>query len=189
MRYLDPQEGELRFDGKNLRSYQPNQYRERLALVPQDCHIFAGTVRDNLVLANPQASDDDIWAALAEADISELITSLGGLDAKVGDRGTTLSGGERQRIGIARAFLRHPDMLILDEPLANIDPFLEASIAKNIRHARADRTTIVIAHRLASIRIADHIVVLDGGRVVAEGTHQELKDQPVYRTLLGQQIA
>lgn len=189
MRYLDPQEGELRFDGRNLRSYQPNQYRERLALVPQDCHIFAGTVRDNLVLANPQASDDDIWAALAEADISELITSLGGLDAKVGDRGTTLSGGERQRIGIARAFLRHPDMLILDEPLANIDPFLEASIAKNIRHARADRTTIVIAHRLASIRIADHIVVLDGGRVVAEGTHQELKDQPVYRTLLGQQIA
>ena len=189
MRYLDPQEGELRFDGKNLRSYQPNQYRERLALVPQDCHIFAGTVRDNLVLANPQASDDDIWAALAEADISELITSLGGLDAKVGDRGTTLSGGERQRIGIARAFLRYPDMLILDEPLANIDPFLEASIAKNIRHARAERTTIVIAHRLASIRIADHIVVLDGGRVVAEGTHQELKDQPIYRTLLGQQIA
>ena len=189
MRYLDPQEGELRFDGKNLRSYQPNQYRERLALVPQDCHIFAGTVRDNLVLANPQASDDDIWAALAEADISELITSLGGLDAKVGDRGTTLSGGERQRIGIARAFLRHPDMLILDEPLANIDPFLEASIAKNIRHARADRTTIVIAHRLASIRIADYIVVLEGGHVVAEGTHQELKDQPIYRTLLGQQIA
>ena len=80
-------------------------------------------------------------------------------------------------------------MLILDEPLANIDPFLEASIAKNIRSARADRTTIVIAHRLASIRIADHIVVLDGGRVVAEGTHQELKDQPIYRTLLGQQIA
>ena len=189
MRYLDPQEGELRFDGRNLRSYQPNQYRERLALVPQDCHIFAGTVRDNLVLANRQACDDDIWAALAEADISELITSLGGLDAKVGDRGTTLSGGERQRIGIARAFLRRPDMLILDEPLANIDPFLEASIAKNIRSARADRTTIVIAHRLASIRIADHIVVLDGGRVVAEGTHQELKDQPIYRTLLGQQIA
>lgn len=189
MRYLDPQEGELRFDGRNLRSYQPNQYRERLALVPQDCHIFAGTVRDNLVLANRQACDDDIWAALAEADISELITSLGGLDAKVGDRGTTLSGGERQRIGIARAFLRRPDMLILDEPLANIDPFLEASIAKNIRNARADRTTIVIAHRLASIRIADHVVVLDGGRVVAEGTHQELKDQPIYRTLLGQQIA
>lgn len=188
MRYLDPQEGELRFDGKNLRSYQPNQYRERLALVPQDCHIFAGSVRDNLILANPKASDDDMWTALTEADIDKLISSLGGLDAKIGDRGTTLSGGERQRIGIARAFLRHPDMLILDEPLANIDPFLEASIAKNIRHARANRTTIVIAHRLASIRIADHIVVLDDGRVVAEGTHQELKNQPFYRALLGQQI-
>ena len=188
MRYLDPQQGELRFDGKSLRAYQPNQYRERLALVPQDCHIFAGTVRDNLALANPHASDEDIWAALSEADISELITALGGLDARIGDRGTTLSGGERQRIGIARAFLRYPDMLILDEPLANIDPFLEASIAANIRRARADRTTIVIAHRLASIRIADYIIVLDDGRVVAQGTHDQLKNEPVYRTLLGQQI-
>ena len=116
------------------------------------------------------------------------MTSLGGLDARVGDRGTTLSGGERQRVGIARAFLRNPDMLILDEPLANIDPFLETSIAKNIRRARADRTTVVIAHRLASIRIADHIIVLEDGRIVAEGSHEQLKNNPTYASLLGSQI-
>ena len=188
MRYLDPRSGQLRFDGKNLRGYEPNRYRDRLALVPQDCHIFAGTVRDNLILANPNGSDEDIWRALADADISELVTSLGGLDARVGDRGTTLSGGERQRVGIARAFLRNPDMLILDEPLANIDPFLETSIAKNIRRARADRTTVVIAHRLASIRIADHIIVLEDGRIVADGAHEQLKNNPTYASLLGSQI-
>lgn len=188
MRYLDPDTGQLRFDGTDLRAYQPNHYRDRLALVPQDCHIFAGSVRDNLALANPHATDDDIWNALAEADIHNLVTTLGGLDAKIGDRGTTLSGGERQRIGIARAFLRNPDMLVLDEPLANIDPFLEASIATNIRRARADRTTIVIAHRLASIRIADHIIVLDNGQIVAQGTHEQLKNDSTYTTLLGQQL-
>ena len=188
MRYLDPRSGQLRFDGKNLRGYEPDRYRDRLALVPQDCHIFAGTVRDNLTLANPDASDEDMWRALADADISELVTSLGGLDTRVGDRGTTLSGGERQRVGIARAFLRNPDMLILDEPLANIDPFLEASIAQNMRHARADRTTVVIAHRLASIRIAEHIIVLEDGRIVAAGSHEQLKNNPTYASLLGSQI-
>ena len=157
--------------------------------MPQDCHIFAGTVRDNLVLANPQATDADIWQALGEADIAELIRELGGLEAKIGDRGTTLSGGERQRIGIARAFLRNPDMLILDEPLANIDPFLEISIAENIRRARAERTTVVIAHRLASILIADYIIMLDDGKIIAQGTQQELRNNPAYRRLLGQQIA
>ena len=117
-----------------------------------------------------------------------MVESLGGLDAPVGDRGTTLSGGERQRIGIARAFLRNPDMLILDEPLANIDPLLEANIAANVRRLRGGRTTIVIAHRLASIRIADHIIVLDNGGVVAQGTHKKLLNNMHYLELLGNQI-
>ncbi|MCI5825861.1 MAG: ABC transporter ATP-binding protein/permease [Arcanobacterium sp.] len=188
MRYLDPQSGQLRFDGTNLRAFEPNHYRERLALVPQDCHIFAGTIRDNLVLARPEATDDEIWQALKHADIGELVSRIGGLDAPVGDRGTTLSGGERQRIGIARAFLRDPELLILDEPLANIDPFLEASIADNIRSIRAERTTIVIAHRLTSIRIADHIIVLDEGKIAAQGAHDELKQHPIYQNLLGSQL-
>lgn len=188
MRFLDPDTGSLRFDGLNLRGYRPDEYRQRLAMVPQDCHIFAGTVRKNLELAKPDATDPEIWDALRAADVNELVESLGGLDAPVGDRGTTLSGGERQRIGIARAFLRNPDLLILDEPLANIDPFLEATISANVKNLRAKRSTIVIAHRLTSIRIADEIVVLDQGEIVARGTHKELLANPFYCQLLGDQI-
>ncbi|MCO8183058.1 MAG: ABC transporter ATP-binding protein/permease [Tropheryma whipplei] len=188
MRFLDPDDGEMRFDGLNLHGYNPDVYRQRLSLVSQDCHIFAGTIRQNLELAKDGVSDDAIWEALKLADIATLVESLGGLDAPVGDRGTTLSGGERQRIGIARAFLRNPDMLILDEPLANIDPLLEANIAANVRRLRGGRTTIVIAHRLASIRIADHIIVLDNGGVVAQGTHKKLLNNMHYLELLGNQI-
>ncbi|WP_336249637.1 ABC transporter ATP-binding protein [Stomatohabitans albus] len=188
MRFLDPDAGQICFDGLNLRGYDPDAYRQQLALVPQDCHIFAGTVRQNLSLAKPEASDDAIWAALRAANIDHLVTTLGGLDSRVGDRGTTLSGGERQRIGIARAFLRNPTMLILDEPLANIDPFLERAIASNVRNLRDNRTTIVIAHRLASISIADHIVLLHNGSIEAQGTHQDLLANERYVELLGDQI-
>ena len=178
----------MRFDGVDLRGRQPDTYRQELALIPQDCHIFAGSIRNNLALARPEASDDDMWQALQAAQIGNLVESLGGLDARVGDRGATLSGGERQRIGIARAILRNPELLILDEPLANIDPFLEAQIAAHVKQLRSGRATIVIAHRLASIRIADSIVVLDAGKIVAHGTHDELISNDVYRKLLGDQI-
>ncbi len=189
MRFLDPDDGSMRFDGKNLRGYEPDSYRHKLALIPQDCHIFAGSIRNNLTLARPDACDDDIWEALRVAKISHLVESLGGLDAEVGDRGTTLSGGERQRIGIARAILRNPELLILDEPLANIDPFLESQIAANVKELRAGRSTVVIAHRLASIRIADQIVVLDDGKIVACGSHEDLLENPTYRRLMGDQIS
>lgn len=188
MRFLDPNQGIMRFDGVDLRGRQPDTYRQELALIPQDCHIFAGSIRNNLALARPEASDDDMWQALQAAQIGNLVESLGGLDARVGDRGATLSGGERQRIGIARAILRNPELLILDEPLANIDPFLEAQIAAHVKQLRSGRATIVIAHRLASIRIADSIVVLDAGKIVAHGTHDELISNDVYRKLLGDQI-
>lgn len=188
MRFLDPESGQMRFDGLNLKGYQPDEYRSQLAMVPQDCHIFAGTIRKNLQLAKQNATDDEIWNALRIACIDELVTSLGGLDAPVGDRGATISGGERQRLGIARAFLRNPALLILDEPLANIDPFLELSIAANARDLRNGRTTIIMAHRLASILIAEHIVILDGGQIVAQGSHQELLSDTSYKRLLGDQI-
>ena len=188
MRFLDPDQGVMRFDGVDLRGRQPDTYRQELALIPQDCHIFAGSIRNNLALARPEASDDDMWQALQAAQIGNLVESLGGLDARVGDRGATLSGGERQRIGIARAILRNPELLILDGPLANIDPFLEAQIAAHVKQLRSGRATIVIAHRLASIRIADSIVVLDAGKIVAHGTRDELISNDVYRKLLGDQI-
>nr|WP_239539202.1 ABC transporter ATP-binding protein [Arcanobacterium pluranimalium] len=188
MRFLDPNAGSLSFDGKDLRQYVPDEYRQHLALIPQDCHIFAGTIRTNLALAKPEATDSQMWEALESAQISTLVQSLGGLDAAIGDRGTTLSGGERQRIGIARAILREPQLLLLDEPLANIDPFLEANIAARLRETRSNRSTIVIAHRLASIKIADHIVVIDQGKIIAQGTHRELVENAHYRTLLGDQL-
>ncbi|MFE1522537.1 ABC transporter ATP-binding protein [Schaalia turicensis] len=189
MRFLDPDTGTMRFNGIDLRGYAPDEYRKKLALIPQDCHIFAGSIRNNLTLARPEASDDELWQALRAAQIAQLVESLGGLDASVGDRGTTLSGGERQRIGIARAILRNPELLILDEPLANIDPFLESRIVANVKQLRDQRTTIVIAHRLASIRIADHIVVLDNGKIASQGTHAELLSNATYRKLLGDQIS
>ncbi|WP_406712299.1 ABC transporter ATP-binding protein [Trueperella pyogenes] len=189
MRFLDPDAGTMRFSGTDLRGYAPDEYRQKLALIPQDCHIFAGSIRNNLTLARPDSSDEEIWQALRAAQIASLVESLGGLDAHVGDRGTTLSGGERQRIGIARAILRDPELLILDEPLANIDPFLESQIAAHIKQLRSGRATIVIAHRLASIRIADHVVVLDNGTIVAQGTHAELLNDVTYRKLLGDQIS
>ncbi len=188
MRFLDPDTGTMRFSGSDLRGYVPDEYRQKLALIPQDCHIFAGSIRNNLTLARPDSTDEEIWQALRAAQIASLVESLGGLDAHVGDRGTTLSGGERQRIGIARAILRDPELLILDEPLANIDPFLESQIAAHIKQLRSGRATIVIAHRLASIRIADHVVVLDNGTVIAQGTHSELLNDVTYRKLLGDQI-
>lgn len=189
MRFLDPDAGSVRFNGTDLRGYEPDEYRKRLALIPQDCHIFAGSIRNNLTLAHPNATDEDMWQALRAAQIAKLVESLGGLDASVGDRGATLSGGERQRIGIARAILRNPELLILDEPLANIDPFLESQIAANVKELRNQASTVVIAHRLASIRIADHIVVLDNGTITAQGTHTELLANATYRKLLGDQVS
>ena len=188
MRFLDPGEGEVRFNGENLSAVAPDGHRERLALVPQDCHIFAGTVGSNLSLARPEASDAQLWEALERAGLAEMVRRLGGLEARIGDRGANLSGGERQRLGIARAFLRDPELLILDEPLANLDPFLEAEISANMARLRSDRTTVVIAHRLTSIRMAERIIVLNDGRIEASGNHDELLGNPFYRNLLGTQI-
>ena len=188
MRFLDPGEGEVRFNGENLRAVAPDEHRERLALVPQDCHIFAGTVGSNLSLARPEASNAQLWEALDRAGLAEMVRRLGGLEARIGDRGANLSGGERQRLGIARAFLRDPELLILDEPLANLDPFLEAEISANMARLRSDRTTVVIAHRLTSIRMAERIIVLNDGRIEASGDHDELLGNPFYRNLLGTQI-
>lgn len=188
MRFMDPDSGSIRFSGRDLRSLDPDEHRLDVALVPQNGHVFSGSFRSNLLLADWDADDDRMWEALRAAGLEGLVKGLGGLDAPVGDRGTALSGGERQRVVLARAFLRRPRLLILDEPSANLDPELEREITESATRLRRGRTTLVISHRLASLADAESIWVLDSGRVVAHGSHEELqRDSAHYRRILADQ--
>lgn len=188
MRFMDPDSGSIRFSGRDLRSLDPDEHRLDVALVPQNGHVFSGSFRSNLLLADWDADDDRMWEALRAAGLQDLVEGLGGLDAPVGDRGTALSGGERQRLVLARAFLRQPRLLILDEPSANLDPELEREITESATRLRRGRTTLVISHRLASLIDAESIWVLDSGRVVAHGSHEELeRDSADYRRILADQ--
>ena len=188
MRFMDPDSGSIRFSGRDLRSLDPDEHRLDVALVPQNGHVFSGSFRSNLLLADWDADDDRMWEALRAAGLQDLVEGLGGLDAPVGDRGTALSGGERQRLVLSRAFLRQPRLLILDEPSANLDPELEREITESATRLRRGRTTLVISHRLASLIDAESIWVLDSGRVVAHGSHEELeRDSADYRRILADQ--
>jgi ABC-type multidrug transport system fused ATPase/permease subunit len=143
--------------------------------VTQDGHLFHDTIRANLTYARPEATDADLWAALANARLGDLVASLpDGLDTVVGERGYRLSGGERQRLTIARLLLAEPRVVILDEATAHLDSSSEAAVQEALGAALAGRTALVIAHRLSTIRAADRIVVLEGGRVVEQGTHPQL---------------
>ena len=188
MRFYDPSAGQILFAGVPLTSIDPEVHRERLALVPQDGHVFTGTFRTNLALAKWEAIDAELWEAIDAAGMTKLVTDLGGLDAAIGDRGTSLSGGERQRLVLARAFLRQPELLILDEPLANIDPHLESAINKTTSELRRGCTTIIITHRITSIATADQVVVINQGRIHRIGTHKDLLIDPFYRELLADQF-
>ncbi|WP_448851532.1 ABC transporter ATP-binding protein [Corynebacterium sp. 335C] len=188
LRFLDPTSGIMRFDGRDMRTVAPDAHREHVTLLPQSSYIFSGTIRGNLTVAAEEATDDEPWHALRLSGLEKLVQDLGGLDAVVGDRGTTLSGGERQRLGLARVFLRDYETLILDEPLANVDPKLEHAIISALHEHREGKSTVIIAHRLASISDADLICVLEEGRVADVGTHAELAGRcPQYRTALATQ--
>jgi ATP-binding cassette subfamily B protein len=174
-RFYDPVEGRLLIDGHDLRSVTQRSLRAQLGIVPQEGYLFSGTVRDNIAFGRPGASDDEVRDAAKAVGAHEFICALpGGYDTQVGERGVQLSAGQRQLVAFARAACADPRILILDEPTSNVDVHTEGRIEHGLRRLLANRTAIVIAHRLSTIRGAGRIVVLDGGRVVEQGTHDEL---------------
>jgi ATP-binding cassette, subfamily B, bacterial len=175
LRYYDPLSGCITYDGVDLRSAEPAALRSRIALVPQDSVMFATTVGDNIRFGRPQASDAEVVRAAELAHAAGFIGALPKkMDTAVGERGITLSGGQRQRIAIARAILRNAPLLLLDEATSSLDAESETQVAGALAGLMRERTTIVIAHRLATVLSCDRILVLDQGRIVEEGTHQTL---------------
>ena len=175
LRYYDPISGRITFDGVRLSDLDPADLRAKIALVPQDSVMFATSVRDNIRFGRPDASDAEVARAAAHAHASAFIAAMpAGMDTQVGERGVTLSGGQRQRIAIARAILRDAPLLLLDEATSSLAAESETQVAAALAELMRERTTIVIAHRLATVLSCDRILVLDEGRIVEEGTHQTL---------------
>ncbi|KOV59603.1 ABC transporter [Streptomyces sp. NRRL WC-3618] len=174
-RLYDTDEGAVRIGGVDVRDLSAASLRATLGMVTQDGHLFHDTVRANLTLARPTATDDELWAALTRARLDELVRDLpDGLDTVVGERGYRLSGGERQRMTIARLLLARQRVVVLDEATAHLDNTSEAAVQEALAEALADRTAIVIAHRLSTVRAADLILVVEAGRILERGTHDEL---------------
>lgn len=174
-RFYDPTEGTVAIDGHDLRAVSQASLRAQLAIVPQEGHLFSGSVAENLRFGRPEATDDELRAACAAVGALEFIDALPeGMDTDVAARGTRLSAGQRQLVAFARALVADPRLLILDEATSSVDLRTEAQIDAAMERLRVGRTTIVIAHRLSTVRGADRIVVVEDGRVVEQGTHQEL---------------
>ncbi len=175
LRFYDPQRGSISLDGIDLRAVTLADLRGAIALVPQETVIFSGSAADNIRFGRAGASDDDVREAARAAEANDFISALSdGYQAEMGERGVRLSGGQRQRIAIARAILRDAPLLLLDEATSALDAQSEAAIQQALERLEKGRTTLVIAHRLATVQRADRIVVLDGGRIVAQGTHESL---------------
>lgn len=177
-RFYDPQSGEILIDGVPLPSADPADVRARIAMVPQETIIFAASARDNLRYGHWEASDDQLWEAARAANAEEFLRTLPqGLDTQMGEGGARLSGGQRQRMAIARALLRPAPLLLLDEATSALDAESERLVQNAVETLMQSRTTIVIAHRLATVRAADRIIVMDEGRIVEEGRHDDLVAQ------------
>jgi ATP-binding cassette subfamily B protein len=189
-RLYDVQSGSVRLNGVDVRDASLESLRERVGVVTQDAHLFHDTLRANLTYAKPGASDEEIRAALRDAQILEVVEALpDGLDTMVGERGYRFSGGEKQRLAIARLLLKAPDVVILDEATAHLDSASETAIQLALERALAGRTSIVVAHRLSTVLRADQILVLQEGRIVSRGTHAELiAKEGLYAHLYQQQF-
>ena len=190
MRFWDPDSGVIRLNGSDLREHRLDDLRERVALVTQDTYLFNETLRSNILLAKPEATGEELDAAVRRASLDAFVEALPeGLDTRVGERGVRLSGGQRQRVAIARAFLRDASVLILDEATSHLDAVNERAVRHALEELMSERTTIVIAHRLSTVRNADRIVVLDEGRTEEIGSHDELVARGgLYSRLVGHQM-
>jgi ATP-binding cassette subfamily B protein len=174
-RLYDPSEGTVLVDGADVRSVDLGSLRSEVAFVSDDSFLFTASVAENISYARPGAGREEVEAAARRAQADEFIRDLsGGYDTVVGERGLTLSGGQRQRIAIARALLADPRILILDDATSSVDATTEAAIKAGLREAMAGRTTFVIAHRLSTVALADEVIVMDAGRIVDRGSHEEL---------------
>jgi ABC-type multidrug transport system fused ATPase/permease subunit len=190
-RLYDPVSGSVRIDGADLRELRLEELRSQVAFVADDSFLFSATVAENIAYAKPGARREEIELAARRAQAADFIERLpDGYETVVGERGLTLSGGQRQRVAIARALLADPRILILDDATSSVDATTEAAIREGLREALADRTTFIVAHRLSTISLADEIVVMDGGRVVDRGSHEELLDRcSLYREIADHGLA
>jgi ATP-binding cassette, subfamily B, bacterial len=178
LRFYDPDQGEIRIDSQPIRDVSLNSLRGAIGLVSQDVYLFEGSIRENLAYGNPAASDAEIIEAARTAEAWSFIEALPeGLETPVGERGIRLSGGQRQRLSLARALLKDPPILVLDEATSAVDNETEAAIQRSLKRIGHNRTVIMIAHRLSTIVEADTIAVVEGGKVIEKGTHQDLLEQ------------
>ncbi|MFE0510007.1 ABC transporter ATP-binding protein [Streptomyces sp. NPDC058964] len=189
-RFYDPETGDITLDGRNLADWELPRLRSAIGYVEQDAPVLSGSLRDNLLLGNPDADDDTVARVVKTTRLDDLVARLpAGLDTLVGHRGTKLSGGERQRVAIARALLRRPRLLLLDEATSQLDAVNEAALRDTVADVARSTTVLVVAHRLSTVTMADRIVVMDAGRVRAVGTHRELvAADPLYAELAATQF-
>ncbi|MDW8214934.1 MAG: thiol reductant ABC exporter subunit CydC, partial [Roseiflexaceae bacterium] len=189
LRFWDPTDGRITLNGIDIRAFSLTALRDHIAVVSQNAHVFNISIHENIRLGKPSASDDEVIAAARSAHLHDFVMTLPhGYDTPVGELGNRFSGGQRQRLALARAFLKDAPILVLDEATANLDPQTERDIQDVLREVRKGRTTIIIAHRLSAVRIADEILVLDSGRLVERGTHEALLDcNRVYAHLFARQ--
>lgn len=190
-RFYDVCGGRILIDGTDIREFDINSLRDKIAVVFQDNFLFGGTLRDNILLGKPDATEKEIETAVKMACLDDFVADLEkGLDTEIGERGALLSGGQRQRLSIARAFVKNAPIVILDEATSALDNKSEAVVQKAIENLMKDRTVFVIAHRLSTVQNADRIVVINDGQIVESGTHKELLEleNGAYRTLYNAQF-
>lgn len=178
MRFMDPESGHIYLEGRDYLSFPPEKLRENIVMIPQTVTVFSGTIRDNLRIADPEASDEQLYEVLQRAGLKQFVDSLEkGLDSETGENGSRLSGGQKQKMGIARALLSSCEYMIFDEATSSVDPESEREIWKCIAELAETRTLVIISHRLSSIRNADVIYVLENGMISEEGNHEVLTDR------------